>query len=315
MSKLKRPRLGRGLSSLISDSTYTANGDPVVETVGPAASPLQAASSPDGMRHLPIDTIFPNPYQPRQTFDEGALQQLAESIRGAGVMQPVIVRPKRDGHGFELVAGERRWRAAGKAGLTSIPALVRELDDRQLAEWAVIENLQREDLDPMERANAFARLIEQFGLTHEQVSERVGIERSTVTNTLRLLHLHPDVQEMVRRGHLSAGHARALLSLAGNGDSTLQVELAQRVVKSGWSVRTLEQAVRNLTSPARPAEPPKASTRSAHLADVARQIAEQLHTKVEIRPGREKNSGRLIIDYFGLDQFDELIRRMGVAVE
>lgn len=313
MSKIKKPRLGRGLSSLLGATVA------VQESQAPAVAvaemdvqePLPAADE-GGIVHVAVDRIAPNPYQPRQSFDEASLDQLAASIRRDGVMQPIILRHNQHNHGYELVAGERRWRAAQRAGLETIPAIVHDLDDRQIAEWAVIENLQREDLDPIERAHAFARLIEQFGLTHEQVAERVGIDRSTVTNSLRLLHLHAEVQEFVRRGQLSAGHVRALLA---TDDTGLQLEIAREAIKQGWSVRKLEGVVRDLASESKAAILPQASGRSAHLTDVARQIGEQLNTKVQIKPGREKNSGKLVIDYFGLEQFDTLIRRLGVTVE
>ena len=316
MSKLKKPRLGRGLSSLLSVGVEEHPSEAIsdVPTSGEAENP---AAAPDGdgtaVLLVPVDQISPNPYQPRHNFDEAALDQLAASIRSDGVMQPIVLRrASQNGCAYQIVAGERRWRAAQRAGLATIPAIVRELDDRQLAEWAVIENLQREDLDPIERARAFARLVEQFGLTHEQVAQRVGIDRSTVTNSLRLLNLQEDVQEFVRRGQLSAGHVRALL---GVDDLATQLEFARQAIKAGWSVRRLEEVVRDLAghspAPALAAKP----GRSAHLADVARQIGEQLQTRVELKPGREKNSGRLVIDYFGLDQFDSLMRRLGVTVE
>jgi len=316
MSKLKKPRLGRGLSSLLSVGVEERPSE-AISDVPASGGPEKPAAAPDGdgtaVLLVPVEQISPNPYQPRHHFDEAALDQLAASIQSDGVMQPIVLRrDSQNGGGYQIVAGERRWRAAQRAGLAAVPAIVRQLGDRQLAEWALIENLQREDLDPIERARAFARLVEQFGLTHEQVAQRVGIDRSTVSNSLRLLNLQEDVQEFVRRGQLSAGHVRALL---GVDDLAAQLECAQQAIKAGWSVRRLEEVVRDLAghspAPTRAVKP----SRSAHLADVARQIGEQLQTRVELKPGREKNSGRLVIDYFGLDQFDSLMRRLGVTVE
>jgi ParB family transcriptional regulator, chromosome partitioning protein len=315
---LKRPRLGRGLSSLMATSV-AVEAPPGVEGGVPGVDqPLALSSSQagdqaiGGVRWLPLGDLSPNPYQPRLSFDEPALAELAASIGRDGVMQPIVVRPGAGGSGYEIVAGERRWRAGQLAGLSTIPAIVRDLDDRQLAEWALIENLQREDLDPLEQAQAFARLTEQFGLTHEQVAERVGIDRSTVSNALRLLHLGEEVQQFVRRGQLTAGHVRALLAVE---DPNVQLQIARNAIKGGWPVRKLEQEVRHLTAPGRTSTRRQTSARSAHLTDLARQIAQQLNTRVEIRPGRDKSSGRLIIDYFGLDEFDDLMRRMNVTIE
>jgi ParB family transcriptional regulator, chromosome partitioning protein len=326
--KSKKPRLGRGLSSLMSPAPVSVSPPEMGQGSGaePTTGTFQAPATGEAvgdiaspLAWLPLDSLLPNPYQPRQRFDEQSLSELAASIRQAGVMQPIVVRRQRGTAGkYEIVAGERRWRAAQIAGLTVIPAVVRDLDDRQLAEWAVIENLQREDLDPIEQAHALARLVEQFGLTHEQVAERVGIDRTTVTNSLRLLHLASDVQEFVRRGQLTAGHVRSLLGI--ESDPAAQLELATRAVKEAWSVRKLEDVMRQLAAKGLSGGgvAPRAGAKarqSAHLADVARQVSQQLNTRVEIRPGREKNSGKLTIDYYGLDQFDDLMKKLGVSIE
>jgi ParB family chromosome partitioning protein len=310
---------------------------PVMVDPSPAAAPPPApatietpAAPTDGLRQIPVEAIQPNPHQPRQRFNESGLQSLAQSIREQGLMQPIIVRPPRkegvgtgdrsQNGGYELVAGERRWRAAKLAGLTTIPALVRELDEQQLAEWALVENLQREDLNPIERAEAFKHLVERFGLSHEEVASRVGIDRPTVSNLLRLLSLEENTRSLVRDGILSMGQARAL---AGLSDPLAQNALAQRAVAQGWSVRRVEEAVRKinesntLTLP----DPGEASVKArpgpsrGHLLDLEEQISRQLGGKVRIRPGRRKGSGTLTLAFRDLDHFDAILQRLGVQAE
>ncbi len=386
-TKAKKPRLGRGLSSLISmpvsleppdveaeavdSATSTVVADvetvvappPPVPAVAPAikqpavvtppapvakaritppAPPISAPKPGDEVRRIPagipsassltpnpqpqapssssareliwvaVDAIEPNPYQPRRTFDPAALDQLARSIKQDGVMQPIIIRPTPGSASrFQLVAGERRWRAAQIAGLAKVPAILRILTDEQIAEWGLIENLQREDLNPIERAEAFARLSRQFKLTHERIAERVGVDRVTITNLLRLLELQSDVQELVRLGTLSAGHGRALLAVT---EHDAQLALAQRAVAGGWSVRMIEATVRRAVQPATAAQR-KTDARSAVLEDLERQIAAQLSTKVAIKPARKKGAGTLMIDFYNLDQFDALMGKLGVHVE
>ncbi len=231
----RRSGLGKGLSSLIPQAEPTS--------VDEADGPL--------FIELPIGDISPNPNQPRVHFDEDTLGELAASIAQVGVLQPVLVRPA-EGR-YELIAGERRWRAAQRAGLTTVPAVVRTTDDASSVEQALVENLHRQDLTPLEEAAAFQQLIEDFGLTHDDVARRVGKSRSTVTNTLRLLGLPPAVQHLLADGKLSAGHARALL---GTPDRSLQEQLARQAAADGWSVRTTEDAVRlGGAVPATPAPP------------------------------------------------------------
>ncbi len=272
-------------------------------------------SQPD-LVYLPVNALQPNRHQPRQRFDEAGLERLAESIRREGIMQPIVVRPidpAPTGAGrYEVVAGERRWRAAQLAGLSRVPALVRDLNDRQIAEWALIENLQREDLNPIERAEAFARLIDQFGLSHEEAGQRVGLDRSSITNHLRLLSLCDGVKQMIRENLLSMGQARAL---AGLSDDAQQLLLAERVVRQGMSVREVEQAVRRLSSGADGNLPSSPGRNAPYLADLEKQISQQLGTKVSLRPGRKKGTGKLSIEFYSLDQFDALLARMGVKTD
>lgn len=319
-AKTSKPRLGRGLSSLMPSPVSVAppkeaERTPAGGSAGPASDHADAPEAADGnpLQWVPVDRIEPNPYQPRRAFDQHTLEQLAASIRQDGMMQPVVLRPDGQGDRYQLVAGERRWRAADQAGLKQIPALVRELDERQLAEWAVIENLQREDLNPIERAEALGNLAERFELSHQQVAERIGLDRSTLTNLLRLLELEQDVQELVRLGKLSAGHGRTLRAI---DDPEAQCALARKTIDAGWSVRRLEQEVRRGTRPADQQKGRKTpGAKSKHLTDLEAQIGRQLGTKVSIKPGKKKNTGTLSIDFYDLDQFDTLLEKLGVNVE
>lgn len=280
-----------------------------------AASPAvdEAANDPHvtGLQHVPLTQIVVNQQQPREHFDPLALQRLADSIRVDGVMQPIVLR-KHPQAGYELVAGERRWRAAGMADLTTVPALIHDLDDQQTAEWALIENLHREDLNPIERATAFQSLSNQHGMTQAELAERMGLDRSTVTNLLRLLKLAPTVQDLVSRGTLSMSQARSIASI---DDHQVQLQLAKTAVQKSWSVRETEEAVRQANAAATdgPPLPTKtAAPRAAYLADLERQIADQLSTKVKLRSGRKKGSGTLAIDFYSIDEFDQLMTRLGV---
>lgn len=321
----KRPnRLGRGLSSLMA-KPVAVDPDPAAPpppTDAPPTTPVDAADPAENqaqtgdsdrlaVRYLAVSDISPNPAQPRQRFEEGALNRLAESIRSDGLMQPVVVRPREGATRFELVAGERRWRAAKLAGLASLPAVVQHLSDQQAAEWALIENLQREDLNPIERAEAFRSLADRHGLNHAEIGQRVGLDRSHISNLLRLLDLYPSVRGMVRDGLLSMGQARALLAVA---DSRAQEALAQRTVREGLSVRAVEAAARRIGAPERQARSSKSVTDN-HLADLERQVGEQLGTRVAIRPGRKKGAGKLTIEFYSLDQFDSLLGQLGVRAD
>ena len=330
MAKTKKPRLGRGLSSLISKPVSVSPPPPgpaepqeknhQEKPAQPAPSSTEAAPETvskanagsevgsEGLIWVKLDQIGPNPHQPRRTFDESELGQLAATIKRDGLMQPVVLRAA--GEGFELVAGERRWRASRIAELETIPAIVRDLDEQQMAEWAVIENIQRKDLNAIERAEAFERLVNRFSLSHQDVAERVGSDRTTITNTMRLLDLHEEVREMVRLGHLSGGHGRALLGLQ---DEEAQKLLARQVVSGQWSVRKTEQVVRDMLNPS--AAKSQRVSRATHLSDLEKQIGSQLGTKVRLKRGSKKGTGTLMIEFFDMDQFDHLLDRLGVKVD
>ena len=260
------------------------------------------------LRRIAISRIRANPNQPRQGFDADALETLADSIRQLGVLQPVVVRP--EGPGFVLIAGERRWRAAQEAGLTELPALIRETDAVGTVTEALVENLLREDLNPLEEAAAFRQLEDEFGMTHAEIGERVGRSRAAVTNALRLLNLAPAIQVLVASRDLSAGHARAILGL---DDQALAQHLADRAVSEGWSVRQLEEAVRlgkgmvRDTKRRRPAEP-----RPAVIIELENRLAEQLGTSVDIRYKKRKGGavdGQVVLRFSGLDQLEQIYRR------
>lgn len=307
-SRKRRARLGRGLTSLITAPPPSNVGRDPDHTADDAVS--HSADARHTIR-IGVNQVEPNPFQPRRRFDDDALAQLADSIRRDGLLQPLVVRPKSgQPDRFELVAGERRWRAAKLAGLDSVPVMVRELSDEETAELALIENIQREDLNPIERAEAFQRLIDHHGLSHERVADRVCIDRSTVTNALRLLALHADVQQLVRDNLLSAGQARAIAALS---DAEAQRALAVKAVKQAMSVRQVETAVRASGSSSGRGAARK--SRATHLADLEKQISQQLGTKVRVQQGRKKGAGTLSIEFYSLEQFDDLLSRLGVKTE
>ncbi len=277
-----RRGLGRGLSALLGEDGLLGNG------------------TEEGVRTVPIESLEPSPLQPRRDFGEEELARLADSLRRHGLLQPLLVRPSRgSGGGFEIVAGERRWRAAQKAGIFELPVVVRELEDREVVQLALVENLQREDLDPLEEAEAYRRLIEEFGHTQEEVASAVGRSRSHVANTLRLLALPDVIRGMLRAGRISAGHARALLGAAD------PAALARMVVDRGLNVRRTEELARaERERPARRRRPPPDPDVEAAAASLSRLLG----LEVAIRP--QGRGGRLIIRYSDPEQLEALRRRL-----
>jgi ParB family chromosome partitioning protein len=287
----RRSGLGRGLGALIPTEFVNDRGSALAD--------------------LPLSSIVPNPHQPRGDFDEELLASLAASIRELGVLQPVLVRQLDDGQ-YELIAGERRWRAAKRAGLQTIPALIKTVSNAASLEQALVENLHRQDLNALEEAAAYQQLIEDFGLTHDEVATRVGKSRAGVTNALRLFQLPPGIQRLVVDHQLSAGHARALL---GTPDRAFQESLARRAVAEDLSVRAVEEAVRlrnELGQSLRPSSdgdpPPVARLRPAGLHALEELLAEHLETRVKIDLGARK--GRLTIEFADLDDLERIYRRM-----
>jgi ParB family chromosome partitioning protein len=291
-----------------------------------ALIPADAAAAVKGdqprLEEIPVGSIVPNPNQPRVHFDEESLAELANSIREIGVLQPVLVRPMGDDQ-YELIAGERRWRAARRAGLGVIPAVVRATDDMGSVERALVENLHRQDLTPLEEAAAYQQLIEDFSLTHDQVATRVGKSRSAVSNTLRLMSLPAGIQALLADGRLSAGHARALL---GTPDRSLQEQLARRAVNDGWSVRTLEDAVKHGMPEPDPASVPAAAPaaggapaspaprlRAPGLLELEQLLADHLSTRVNVSMGSKK--GKVVIEFADLVDLERIYHQMTTQSE
>ena len=301
----RRSGLGKGLSSLIP----------------PGEAEPGESNAGAFLRDVPVGDVSPNPHQPRVHFDEESLAELTASIQQLGVLQPILVRPTDDG--FELIAGERRWRAAGRAGLAMIPAVVRETDDLAQVEQALVENLHRQDLTALEEAAAYQQLIEDFKLTHEQLADRVGKSRSSITNTLRLLGLPPGIQHLLADGKLSAGHARALLATP---DRALQESLARQAADEGWSVRAVEEAVKaggvvipvdDAEPAATPATPPEhdgagvaptTRLRPPGLLELEELLANHLDTRVAVQMGAKR--GRISIEFADLEDLERIYRRM-----
>ncbi|MDQ1519580.1 MAG: ParB family transcriptional regulator, chromosome partitioning protein [Actinomycetota bacterium] len=259
-----------------------------------------------GLQEIPTSSIRPNPQQPREHFDEESLAALAESIREVGVLQPVLVREA--GEGFELIAGERRWRAARRVGLQTIPAIVRHADDASSLQQAIIENVQRESLNPLEEAAAYQQLIEDFNLTHDDVAARVGRSRTTITNTLRLLQLPPTIQRYLQERALRMGHARALLSTP---DRAFQEQLAKRAVAEDLSVRAVEEAVRDRNgkpSAARKSAPREPMLRPPGLLELEELLGDYLETRVHVSMGPKL--GRVVIDFATLEDLERIYRVM-----
>lgn len=290
----RKKGLGRGLDALLSG------------TIGSAPEPGQAPSEHGVLRELPVDLIDRGRYQPRTHMDEDALEELAASIRAHGVVQPVTVRPVPGGR-YELVAGERRWRGAQLAGLSTVPAMVRELADEAALPIGIIENIQREDLNAVEEANALRRLIDEFGLTHQAVADAIGRSRTAVSNMLRLLDLNPDVLALLDAGELEMGSARALLALPG----ARQSEAARVVVHKGMSTRETERMVRRLLAEDA-GEQDKSRRPAATDPDVRRleqELSDRLGTAVHFQQ-RRGGAGRVVIDYGSLDQLEGILGQL-----
>jgi ParB family chromosome partitioning protein len=290
----KRKALGRGLAALLPGAAPPA----------PTPTPIRAVAAPsgDGLRTVAIEEVHPSPTQPRKTFDDARLGELAESIRAQGIIQPLVVRV-REGGGYELIAGERRWRAAQRAGLHEVPVVVREIAAQRAFEMALVENLQREDLNPIEEAEGYQRLVAEHGYTQESVATRVGKERSTVANSLRLLKLPGAVRALVVGGQLGMGHARALLGMEGE-EAILR--LAKQTVARALSVRQVETLVRRQREPAPAVEP---SRPSSSARDLTERLQRGLGTRVRVvesAPGR----GHLEIHYASLDQLDAVLAKI-----
>ena len=295
----QRRGLGRGLGSLIPTSAPEEPTEPpAVDLEGPDLAPIEGAS----FAELPITSIRPNAAQPRQVFDEEAMAELVQSIREVGLLQPVVVR--RSGEdGYELVMGERRWRASQEAGLTAIPAIIRDTDDTAMLRDALLENLHRSQLNPLEEASAYQQLLEDFECTQEELAGRIGRSRPQISNTIRLLKLGPAVQRKVAAGVLSAGHARSLLAVE---DLEQQDRLAQRVIAEGISVRGLEEIVAVGETGSRAVRrTPRARPTAPGLAELADRLSDRLETRVKVDLGRSK--GKITVEFASLDDLRRIV--------
>ena len=306
---MAKPALGRGLGALLG-------GNPVAKPPVPAAvstTNTQTPSSPDprqGVQVVTLERIVPCPFQPRKDFSPEALRELADSIREQGVVQPLIVREK-NGH-LELIAGERRWRAAQLAGLKEVPIILRQADDRAVLELALIENLQRENLNPIEEAQGYSQLIKQFQLTQEDVATKVGKSRAVVANALRLLNLASELQNHLRTGRLSVGHAKVILGLQTEQD---QKSAAERVLREGLNVRQTEAVVARLqtraAAPLAKSTPLNGLPKDAHVGNLENQLRERLGTKVQLRYAQGK--GSVEISFFSDEELERILQILGVT--
>ena len=301
----RRSGLGKGLDALIP--------------TGSGSQPPSGGST-TGLREIPVTSVHPNPNQPRVHFDEEALAELTSSVRAIGVLQPILVRPRGD-NDFELIAGERRWRAATRAGLSTIPAIVRVTDDVSSVEQALVENLHRQDLTPLEEAAAYKQLLDDFSMTHEQVATKVGKSRSAITNSLRLLALPASVQQLLADGRLTAGHAKALL---GTPDRAVQERLARQAVEESWTVRGVEDAVRDALGMPKPTPKPTSSggkpatratgvtpLRPPGLMELESLLSDHLQTSVSV--SMTGKHGRITIDFADLADLERIYRAMTEA--
>ena len=338
----KPRRLGRGLSALIGQPVQVAAPAAQAASAGPGAPNASAGSVPsksapaaaapsaangarveDAVVMVPVGVIRPGKFQPRRVFDEAGLKELAASIAAGGLVQPIVVRPVAEGDRgggsagggrYELIAGERRWRAAKLAGLESIPAIVRPVSDEQAAEWSLVENLQRADLSAMERAEALANLCAKFKLSHQQAADKIGMERSSVANLIRLLELEEPIRDLLDRGTLTGGHGKALLA-APPGQA--RIALANIAAAQGWSVRKLEQAAANAQAAGSVGgtvhvqASDQAMSRAAALRDLEKQLGEHLGTAVAIRASGSGKRGSIVLKFYDLDHFDGLMSKMG----
>ncbi|OWR13802.1 ParB/RepB/Spo0J family partition protein [Chryseobacterium sp. VAUSW3] len=290
--KDKKRAMGRGLGAILSaESKATVN----------SATDEGADKFVGNIVQVSIDDIYANTSQPRTYFDEKALNDLAQSIKNLGIIQPITLR--KDGSKFEIISGERRFRASKIAGLETIPAYIRLVNDQELLEMALVENIQREDLDAIEIALTYQRLLEEIGMTQENLSQRVGKERSTITNSIRLLRLNPDVQNAIRSGEISAGHGRAIISL---DDPKKQEELFAKIVKNNLSVRQAEEESNRLKNPDNSPKREKAAVPN-HIKKAEKNLADILDVKVEIKAAANGKKGKIVLDFKNEEELDNIL--------
>jgi len=294
--KDKKRAMGRGLGAILSAESKSSIN---------SATDTGAEKLVGNMVEVALEDIYPNATQPRTYFDENALQELAQSIKNLGVIQPITLR--KDGDKFEIISGERRYRASKIAGLTSIPAYIRLVNDQELLEMALVENIQREDLDAIEVALTYQRLLDEIGLTQENLSQRVGKERSTITNSIRLLRLNPDVQNAIRSGGISAGHGRAIISL---DDENLQQVLFKKIITEGLNVRQAEKVASELKNPEKKSEKPADKSVKElpnHLRKVQKSLSDVLEVGVEIKSSGKGKKGKIILDFNNEEELSKIL--------
>lgn len=294
--KDKKRAMGRGLGAILSAESKSSIN---------SATDTGAEKLVGNMVEVALEDIYPNATQPRTYFDENALQELAQSIKNLGVIQPITLR--KDGDKFEIISGERRYRASKIAGLTSIPAYIRLVNDQELLEMALVENIQREDLDAIEVALTYQRLLDEIGLTQENLSQRVGKERSTITNSIRLLRLNPDVQNAIRSGGISAGHGRAIISL---DNENLQQVLFKKIITEGLNVRQAEKVASQLKNPEKKSEKPADKSVKElpnHLRKVQKSLADVLDVGVEIKSSGKGKKGKIILDFNNEEELSKIL--------
>lgn len=290
--KDKKRAMGRGLGAILSaESKATVN----------SATDEGADKFVGSIVEVALEDIYPNATQPRTYFDEKALADLAQSIKNLGVIQPITLR--KDGDKFEIISGERRFRASKIAGLETLPAYIRLVNDQELLEMALVENIQREDLDAIEIALTYQRLLEEIGMTQENLSQRIGKERSTITNSIRLLRLNPDMQNAIRSGEISAGHGRAILSLE---EKEIQDEFFQRIVKNNWSVRQAEEESSLLKNPKETVKKTKATIPN-HFKKAEKNLADILEVKVEIKTAANGKKGKIVLDFKNEEELENIL--------
>ncbi len=311
--KLKRPHLGRGLEALLGQLSVPAQeispqrlsiDEP--EKTKPNFPPDKELK--DSYHTLNVSQITPNPFQPRTSWNEQELEELASSIKANGIIQPIIVRSAGD-NSYQIIAGERRFRAAQKAGLTQIPVFLRNATDQQMLELALVENIHRSNLKPLERSKAYQNYINTFNLTHNEAADRLGEDRSVVTNYIRLLELPTEIKDMLNAGDLTMGHARAILGIQ---NEQLRKTVAAKAMAGRLSVREVERLVRLHLDESGKTQKEK-KTKEAFIVDLENQLKSILGTKVKIESGRRNHKGRIIIEYYSLDDFDRLTEKMGMT--
>ena len=311
---MPKPVLGRGLSALLGDSgSATASAEPVVTTI-PAVS--EQTTEWEQVERVAIERVRPCPFQPRKDFPEESIQELSDSIKQQGIIQPLVVR--RQGDIFELIAGERRWRAAREAGLFEVPIIVREADDRTVVELALVENLQRENLNPIEEALGYTELVQQFDMTQEMVAEKVGKSRASVANALRLLKLAPEIQSHLRNNRLSVGHAKAILGVTAHEQ---QLRVCERVLRDNLTVRQAEKFIRELSSSPSDAESGETGVgggdsnyvRDANIVDLEGKLQERFASKCLLR--YRKGKGAVEIRFFNDEDLERILQILGVEAD